>query len=262
MFATELELGDAAHDPRAVRWALSCFGEVCDVLLTARRDTVVVIHTGVAAPSSGGRSCASRAGVRGTDVPPRWSGEEDRVLRDRYARGVAVRAIAEELHRSPDAVSERRGALGIVAVHGRGRGRRSRTSGCAPPGALGLPAAAVAQCLRRPAAQVRRRRRVLVGGGKAPVPFTDAEDAAITACWASGVEVETLARQLGRAPGSVRLRANKLGLHRPLARPRWRSHEDAVVRDGYERGMSCEHQGATDGPLAAPRARDERASCR
>ena len=50
MFATELELGDAALDPCAVRWGLFRCREVRDVLPGARPGTVVVIHTGAARP--------------------------------------------------------------------------------------------------------------------------------------------------------------------------------------------------------------------
>jgi hypothetical protein len=37
----------------------------------------------------------------------------------------------------------------------------------------------------------------------------------------------------------VRLRAQRLGLHRPAPRRRWTPHEDTAVRDGYERGLTC-----------------------
>lgn len=50
MFATELELGDAAPDPRAVRWGLFRCREVCDVVPGARPGAVVVIHIGAACP--------------------------------------------------------------------------------------------------------------------------------------------------------------------------------------------------------------------
>ncbi|SEH10464.1 hypothetical protein [Thermoleophilum album] len=50
VFATELELGDAALDPRVVRWGLFRCREVYDVLPGARPGAVVVIHTGAARP--------------------------------------------------------------------------------------------------------------------------------------------------------------------------------------------------------------------
>jgi hypothetical protein len=36
VFATELELGDTAHDPRTVRWELALFRGVRDVLPRGR----------------------------------------------------------------------------------------------------------------------------------------------------------------------------------------------------------------------------------
>jgi hypothetical protein len=38
----------------------------------------------------------------------------------------------------------------------------------------------------------------------------------------------------------LRLRAAQLGLHRPPRRPRWSAFEDAIVRDGYADGLTCE----------------------
>ena len=52
MFATELELGDAARDHRAVRWQLFCFQEIRDVLPGGRDGLVVVIHHGAARPET------------------------------------------------------------------------------------------------------------------------------------------------------------------------------------------------------------------
>jgi hypothetical protein len=172
-------------------------------------------------------------------VPPRWSGEEDRVLHRLYGGGAPLRVIAERVGRSEDAVAERRRTLRMAA--------RPRQRPWSPVedellrsgAALGLPATVIAARLRRPPEQVRRRRRVLVGSRRAPRRFSAAEDAAIAACWAQGGDVEALAGELGRSAGSLRLRARKLGLHRPPARPRWRAYEDAAVRDGYERGLTC-----------------------
>ena len=52
MFATELELGDAARDHRVVRWQLFCFREIRDVLPGSREGLVVVIHHGTARPEA------------------------------------------------------------------------------------------------------------------------------------------------------------------------------------------------------------------
>lgn len=172
-------------------------------------------------------------------MPPWWSTEEDRLLRELYAQGSPLRAIAERVGRSPDAVSERRRALGIAP--------RPRSRPWSPVedhllragSAVGVPAAVIAERLRRPPEQVRRRCRVLLGAGRAGRPYRADEDDAIGACWANGGDVEALAHALGRTAGSVRLRAQKLGLHRPPSRARWRAYEDAAVRDGYEHGLTC-----------------------
>jgi DNA-binding Lrp family transcriptional regulator len=41
-------------------------------------------------------------------MPPWWSTDEDRLLRQLYEQGAPLRAIAARVGRSPDAVSERR----------------------------------------------------------------------------------------------------------------------------------------------------------
>lgn len=48
MFATEIDLGDDAPDPRLVRWELFLFRDVRDVLPGTRPGTMLVIHTGPA----------------------------------------------------------------------------------------------------------------------------------------------------------------------------------------------------------------------
>ena len=172
-------------------------------------------------------------------MAPRWSPDDDQALRRLYGQGIAIRTIAEQLGRSQDAVSERRRALAIAP--------RLRMRPWSPAEdellravtAAGLPLTAIAERLQRPAEQIRRRRRALLGSRWSSQPFSVDEDDAIAACWADGSDVAALAVALGRRVGSVRLRAQKLGLHRPSARPRWRDYEDAAVRDGYERGLTC-----------------------
>jgi hypothetical protein len=172
-------------------------------------------------------------------MPERWSPQEDRALRGLYDEGGSLRVIAERVGRSQNAVSERRRALGIAP--------RPRIRPWSPVedellragSARGLSAAVIAAKLGRAAEQVRRRRRALLGSARTPVAFTAAEDHAIAANWNSGDDADALARQLGRSAGSLRLRAQKLGLYRPEPRRRWRAYEDAAVRDGYERGLTC-----------------------
>ena len=52
LFATELELGDAARNPSAVRWELFLFRDVRDVLPGPRPGSVVVFHSGLARPDA------------------------------------------------------------------------------------------------------------------------------------------------------------------------------------------------------------------
>jgi hypothetical protein len=193
-------------------------------------------------------------------VPAWWSDAEDRVLRRLYADGVPLRTIALRLRRSPDAVSERRRVLGIAPRPRSQPWSLLEDELLRASSTLGIPASVIAERLRRPAEQVRRRRRVLVGARRPPAPFTADEDAAIIACWEHRGDVDALALDLGRGPGPVRLRAQKLGVHHPRARPRWRPHEDAAVRDGYELGLTCaqiatELAGRTAGAVAARAAK-------
>jgi hypothetical protein len=169
----------------------------------------------------------------------RWTAVEDRILSSLYPQGVPIHALAQQLGRSEDAVSEHRRALGIPP-RPRSRPWAAREDELLRAAtAAGVPAAALAARLGRDPEQVRRRRRVLLGSSLKPRPYRPDEDRAIRACWASGSDVAQLARELGRSAGSVRLRAQALGVHRPVRRRRWREYEDAAVRDGYARGLTC-----------------------
>jgi hypothetical protein len=169
----------------------------------------------------------------------RWSIAEDRVLHSLYPQGVPIREIAQHLGRSEDAVSERRRALGLPA-RPRSRPWSAREDELLrAAAAIGVPAAALAGRLGRDAEQVRRRRRALLGSSLQLRSYTPAEDEAIRACWHGERDVQGLARALGRSPGSIRLRAQALGVHAPTRRRRWQGYEDAALRDGYERGLTC-----------------------
>ena len=193
-------------------------------------------------------------------VAPRWSREEDALLRRLYAAYVAVQDIAERVGRSADAVSARRRALRI-APRPRSRPWSPREDALLRAGAIaGIPAATIAVHLRRPADQVRRRRRALMGAARAPLRYSAAEDAAIVSCWRRGGTVKVLAEQLGRSRGALRLRAQDLGLYVPAARGRWRPDEDAALRDGYGLGLTCvqialEIDGRTPAAVAARAAK-------
>lgn len=169
----------------------------------------------------------------------RWSITEDRILSTEYPQGVPIRALAERLGRSEDAVSERRRALGL-APRPRSRPWTAREDDLVrAAAAAGVPAAALASRLGRDPEQVRRRRRALLGSSLRLRAYTPVEDAAIRACWTGDGDVQRLARELGRSAGSIRLRAQALGVHQPAPRRRWHSYEDAAVRDGYARGLTC-----------------------
>jgi hypothetical protein len=169
----------------------------------------------------------------------RWSPDEDGILSDLYPRGVPIRALARQLERSEDAVSERRRALGLPP-RPRSRPWTVREDALLQASAAaGVPAATLAARLGRDAEQVRRRRRALLGSTLTPRPYTSADDEAIRACWEAGEDVQRLARELSRSAGSIRLRAQTLGVHRPARRQRWHDFEDAAVRDGYARGLTC-----------------------
>lgn len=182
------------------------------------------------------------------------------MLRRLYADGAAVDDIAKRVGRSADAVSARRRTLRI-APRPRSRPWSHREDELLRAGATaGVPAAAIAAHLHRPADQVRRRRRALMGAAPGPLRYSDAEDAAIIACWRRGGNVRALGEELARSPGALRLRAQDLGLHRPVARRRWRPDEDAALRDGYGLGLTCaqialEIDGRTPAAVAARAAK-------
>ncbi|HEX5858176.1 MAG TPA: hypothetical protein VFY91_08715, partial [Microbacterium sp.] len=103
-----------------------------------------------------------------------------------------------------------------------------------------LPATAVARRLRRPADQVRARNRQLGLTRPASRRYTAAEDALIRTEWSTVTDVDAFARRLGRGTEALRLRAARLGVHRPPERRRWGASEDAVLRDGYNDGLTCD----------------------
>jgi hypothetical protein len=173
-------------------------------------------------------------------MAPRWIPQEDRLLRTLYPAGVSIRTIARQVGRSEDAVSERRRTLGLAA---RARSRpwtADEDAFVRGAAAIDLPATAIATRLQRSPEDVRRRRRRLVGVARAGRPYSASDDDAIRDCWTNSGDARALAQRLGRSTASVRLRARKLDLHDPAPRPRWSVCEDAAVRDGYARGLTCE----------------------
>lgn len=173
-------------------------------------------------------------------MAPRWTAAEDDVLREQYAAGASLRAIAATIGRSENAVGERRRALAIPARRAARPWTADEDALLRGAAAANVPSSALAARLGRPVEHVRRRRRELVGTRGRGRPYAASEDAAIRAAWSTGADVGALARTLGRSAGSVRLRATSLGLHRPSPRHRWTAAEDAAVRDGYGLGLTCD----------------------
>lgn len=169
----------------------------------------------------------------------RWMASDDRVLRELYEAGVTLRAIGERLNRSEQAVSERRRAIGIPTRPRIPQWTPTEDALLRAAADRGFPASTVALRLGRPAEQVRRRTRGLVGARSAPRPYTVEDDERLRACWRSGGDIALVAHELKRSVASARLRAQALGLHRPQPRSRWQPDEDAIVRDGYEQALSC-----------------------
>ena len=169
----------------------------------------------------------------------RWSPAEDERLRRLHAEGLPVRAIAEDVGRSEDAVVARRRLLALPA-------RRPRREWTAPVDALlrasadaGVPARAIAERLGLPLEAVRRRRRALSGPNRAAARYRPDEDDAIRALVAVGRPFTELSRSLGRSPDALRLRAQSLGLLSPAPRSRWSAEEDRLLRAGYANGLTC-----------------------
>jgi hypothetical protein len=190
----------------------------------------------------------------------RWSKDEDRVLVRLYPDGVPIRDIAAQVGRSEEAVCERRRTLGLPARPRQRPWSELEDQLLRAVTATGLPASALADRLRRDPEQIRRRRRRLVGPLLRIRAYTPADDQRIRASFTDGRDIPALARTLGRSTGSIRLRLQKLGLHQPESRRRWRPYEDAAVRDGYELGLSCaqiatELAGRTASPVAARAAK-------
>jgi hypothetical protein len=191
------------------------------------------------ASSSAGPAIGSPSASCGvTAVAARWNSEEDRTLRRLYAAGHPVTEIATVVRRSPDAVTARRRQLGVPP-------RRARAWSAREDALLraaladGVPATRLAARIDRTADAVRWRQRTLRGRRSPPSRYQPADDEAIRSCFTDGGDVLALAQALGRSVDAVRLRAQALGAYRPARRARWRTAEDALVRDGYAEGRTC-----------------------
>jgi hypothetical protein len=170
----------------------------------------------------------------------RWLSGEDEALRRMYASGAPLAAIGRALGRSSDAVTARRRSLSLAP-------RRPSLSWSpledlllVEAASARLPATAVARRLRRPVDQVRTRNRQLGLTRPPSRRYTAAEDALIRTEWPTITDVDAFARQLRRGADALRLRAAQLGLHRAPERRRWSASEDAVLRTGYDDGLTCD----------------------
>lgn len=177
---------------------------------------------------------------REVELPARWSEHDDSRLGEWYVDGVPVATIARRLGRSPDAVDARRRALDLPA-----RRPRSRRWSPAQDALLrasaeaGVPAAALAERLGLPLETVRRRRRELAPVHQRAKPYAAEEDAALRDAIVGGRALRELASQLGRTEGALRTRARALGLLPKGSRRRWTQRDDELLREGYERGLTC-----------------------
>lgn len=170
----------------------------------------------------------------------RWHPHEDERLNGWYAEGEPVIEIGRRLGRSPDAVDARRRALGLRARRPRAR-RWSRRQDALLRGSAeaGVPAAVLAERLGLPLEAVRRRRRALVRSRPPGKRYEPQEDAALREALTAGRSLRDLASPLGRTEGALRVRARSLGLLAKGSRRRWTRRDDELLREGYERGLSC-----------------------
>ena len=162
-----------------------------------------------------------------------------------YRAGAPLRAIAQEIGRSEEALTARRRALRLPARRPPRPWSELEDTLLRLAGERAIPATELAPRLRRPVESIRARRRQLRLARPASPRYTDRDDAILRERWSSGGNIEALAVELGRTPDALRLHARRLGLHRPPPRRRWASPEDAIVRDGYADGLSCDEIAAS-----------------
>jgi hypothetical protein len=189
----------------------------------------------------------------------RWKPADDTTLRALYAEGASLRTIGERLARSEQAVDERRRVLGVAPRRHVRPWTRTQDALLHAAAAAAISDHAVAEQLGRPVEQVRLRRRQIIGPRSPSRPYSAGEDERLRSRWPDG-DITVLADELGRSVGSIRLRAQSLGLHHPRPRRRWAAQEDVVVRDGYEQALSCTQiadvlAGRTPGAVAARAAK-------
>jgi hypothetical protein len=169
----------------------------------------------------------------------RWTAADDSELARLYGAGVSIIEIAARLDRSGDAINARRRQLALPARRARAAWSEREDAVLVAATQARLPAWVIAERIGRPVGQIRWRRRALGRLAKPARAYSASDDAAIRAAYTERADLQVLAVRLGRSTGALRLRATKLGLHRPDRRRRWSLGEDAIVRDGYDSGLSC-----------------------
>ena len=70
-------------------------------------------------------------------------------------------------------------------------------------------------------------------------PYTPTENEALRLALADGKDLADIAQSLGRTRAAIALRVRELELVAPRRWRRWLAEEDAVVRRGYEDGLTC-----------------------
>lgn len=172
----------------------------------------------------------------------RWTPEEDDELVALYTSGQRVVDIAERLGRTADAVSERRRTLGLAPRTQARPWTADEDRFLLGLHDAGFPATVAADRLRRPDDQVRRRLNRL--RPERPTAeyrqYSAAEDDLVRAAFAEGHDLTALAERLERRVTSLYARGARLGVYQPARRSRWLPEEDAIIRHGYSRGLSCE----------------------
>ena len=154
----------------------------------------------------------------------RWRTSEDKRLRRLYAAGAPLAVIASELGRSEDAVGARRATLGLAPRRQAGEWSALADAVLREATRAGVPATELARRLRRPVEQVRARRRQLGLGSSARTPDTRRTTTRrFVRHWASGGNLDDLARGLGRTPERVAA---------PCPAPRTPSPGTAPAMDG------------------------------
>lgn len=200
-----------------------------------------------------GRSCSAvyaRASILGLTEgnPPEWSPWEDAQLVEGYRRGVPLAQIATLIGRPFGGLSSRAGTLGIVHANHPPDWSEEETARALVLAEEGHRYTAIVPMLVAEGFPQRTLRgfglaiRKLGYGRGWGRPWTAEEDALLRRAYTDGTSLTPLRRQLGRTSGSLRHRAEYLGLRGLHANrngwrtgPDWTEAEEARLRADYGR---------------------------